>query len=334
VLTAVANVPTAQRYGDNKVWIHDVWAEYLKLPGAIKMTLNGFKLLIVDEYALRSRMARADLVQAMAPADVEASDTHYRSGSRILGTFNFFKLKAATAEPSSPTIPPLPTFGPSQATVLVPGGDDEKAIEASVKKVLGPKATLRDAASATGATDDATVTVMHDEWSDKKKVYVTITSDDYKAYRTIWKTNLGQIVVGADSFYVSEAMKGKGVIGPRVFGRMVEQCARLGISSIKTDASRAGEDNGYYTWPRFGYDGPLSFETKDKLPESLKNAKTVQDLFATPEGIEWWKTNGETIKLEFDLAPGSLSRERWETYLRAKQNAGRSSATSLPTTSP
>jgi hypothetical protein len=92
VLAAAANVPMEKRYGDNKVWIHDVWAEYLKLPGAIPMSLNAFKLLIVDEYALRSRMARADLVQAMNPSDVEASDTHYRSGSRILATFNFFKL--------------------------------------------------------------------------------------------------------------------------------------------------------------------------------------------------------------------------------------------------
>jgi hypothetical protein len=92
VLAAVANVPTARRYGNNKVWIHDVWAEYLKLPGAIPMSLFAFKLLIVEEYALRSRMARADLVQAMDAADVEASDTHYRSGSRILATFNFFKL--------------------------------------------------------------------------------------------------------------------------------------------------------------------------------------------------------------------------------------------------
>jgi hypothetical protein len=92
VLTAVGNVPMEKRYGENKVWIHDVWAEYLKLPGAIAMSLNAFKLLIVDEYALRSRMARADLVQAMNPADVEASDTHYRSGRQILATFNFFKL--------------------------------------------------------------------------------------------------------------------------------------------------------------------------------------------------------------------------------------------------
>jgi hypothetical protein len=92
VLVAVTNVPMEKRYGDNKVWIHDVWAEYLRLPGAIPMSLNAFKLLIVEEYALRSRMARADLVQAMNPADVEASDTHYKSRSRILATFNFFKL--------------------------------------------------------------------------------------------------------------------------------------------------------------------------------------------------------------------------------------------------
>jgi hypothetical protein len=95
VLEAAANVPTDRLYGGNKAWIHDVWAEYLKLSTAIPMSLSQFKLLIVDELAIRSRMARADLVQAMSPIDVDSSDTFYRSGSRVLATFNFIKVKRA-----------------------------------------------------------------------------------------------------------------------------------------------------------------------------------------------------------------------------------------------
>jgi hypothetical protein len=92
VLRAVAAVPAPKLYGDNKAWIHHVWEEYRKLPGALPLSLEQFKALIVEDYPLRSKMARADLVQAMNPADVEASNTHYRAGSRIIATFNFFKL--------------------------------------------------------------------------------------------------------------------------------------------------------------------------------------------------------------------------------------------------
>jgi hypothetical protein len=92
VLQAIANVPASKRYSSSKVWIHDVWAEYLKLKGAVQMTLAAFKALAVEELMLRMRMARADLVQAMSPADVAASDTHYKMGTRTLATFNFFKV--------------------------------------------------------------------------------------------------------------------------------------------------------------------------------------------------------------------------------------------------
>jgi hypothetical protein len=92
VLQAIANVPASKRYNSSKVWIHDVWTEYLKLKGAVQMSLEAFKAAAVEELALRMRMARADLVQAMNPADVAASDTHYKMGSRTLATFNFFKV--------------------------------------------------------------------------------------------------------------------------------------------------------------------------------------------------------------------------------------------------
>jgi hypothetical protein len=91
VLQALNKVPASELYGGNKAWIHDVWAQFLRLPGAPPISLETFKELIVEELALRMRMVRADLIQAMKRGDVEESNTFYRIGSRIVATFNFFR---------------------------------------------------------------------------------------------------------------------------------------------------------------------------------------------------------------------------------------------------
>ena len=41
----------------------------------------------------------------------------------------------------------------------------------------------------------------------------------------------------------------------------------------------------------------------------------------TAEGRDWWKANGHSIDLSFDLKEGSLNRRIWEAYLREKQGA-------------
>lgn len=92
VLQAVEQVPAAKRYGDSKVWIDDVWAIYLTLEGAVRMSLETFKALAVEETALRMRMVRADLVQAMSVPKVAASTASYKMGSRTIATFNFFRI--------------------------------------------------------------------------------------------------------------------------------------------------------------------------------------------------------------------------------------------------
>lgn len=92
VLLAVRNVPPDRLYGGRRAWIHDVWIQYGRLPGAEPLSLSAFKLRIVHEPALRMRMVRADLVQAFSRADIEASDTHYSVGGLGLVTFNFFTV--------------------------------------------------------------------------------------------------------------------------------------------------------------------------------------------------------------------------------------------------
>ena len=127
--------------------------------------------------------------------------------------------------------------------------------------------------------------------------------------RTIAKDDKYRTYIEAKEFDVAKSERGKGIRGPQVFGRMVEQAAEAGVSYIKTTASRSDTDIGYHVWPRFGYDAKLHASEKRKLPDALKSSERISDLMKTDEGRAWWKEHGNTRAMKFDLSPGSRSRK-------------------------
>ena len=90
------------------------------------------------------------------------------------------------------------------------------------------------------------------------------------------------------------------------------------MARIETTAGRRCGENGYYTWPRLGFEGPLSPRIERKLPPGLEHARTVLDLMACEKGRLWWSEHGETICVAFDLNVGSRSRDVFTRYLREK----------------
>ncbi len=206
--------------------------------------------------------------------------------------------------------PRLSRFGPTNAQIITDPDQDPLKVG---KDVISKSVSLNDLASLSGATDSGKVYI----YAAGHKIELSVADPKYTAYRVISRDKDGSLVMKAAAFHVHEGEQGKG-IGQEVFGRMVETGERLGVNRITTDAARSSTENGYYTWPRFGYDGPLSVVIKDKLPQGLRSAQTVQDLFTSQEGRDWWRINGESTQMTFDLEPGSLSQQRWEAYRRAK----------------
>jgi hypothetical protein len=240
---------------------------------------------------------------------------------------------------------PVPKFGPSRARVvaadydpdqqtLIPGdevlaAEQLKEARATAAVILGRKRVSdADLASLAGATDGAKVRVRAVAGG---AVQITVSGDGYESQRRLSKTRSGRAILQNDYFaLVSRSDQGQG-LGRAVFGRQVENASRLGVEQIETFAAGWGRNrgagstyNGYYTWPRFGYDGALSSEQRARLPEALKDAQRVSDLMRTESGRLWWKDNGDAISLGFDLAPGSLSRRTWEAYLAEKAGKGKS----------
>jgi GNAT superfamily N-acetyltransferase len=210
---------------------------------------------------------------------------------------------------------PLPKFGPTEATIRTESGRNETLAKA--RELFGRPVSLRDLASFSGATKSATVTISVDDYYTGPKLFLHVQDDKYNATRAIVRDAAGKLYLKANTFFVAPEHQGKG-IAREVFGRMVETGVRLGLDRFETFAMRDTQSNGYYTWPLFGYDGPITRSVKDRLPQSLRSSVKMSDLFATQEGIEWWQTNGESIELTFNLAEGSLSRLRWAAYRRDK----------------
>lgn len=164
---------------------------------------------------------------------------------------------------------------------------------------------------------------LHNRWNPKEtpkalEVRYTHPDADIEGLRTLKK---GEII---NEFFIikNKELRGSG-LGTSIFIDQVEGAHSLGMSKISTLAAGEPGDklfNGYYTWPRLGYDGHLPKEAVSKLPNSgpLSKATKVSDLMKSSEGRDWWKSNGSEVYLNFDLNPESLSRKVLDSYAKEK----------------
>lgn len=128
----------------------------------------------------------------------------------------------------------------------------------------------------------------------------------------------GTATLNNASFFLRPSAQGSG-FGTTAFANQIRGAIQAGVSKVVTYAGRGKMNgmamNGYSTWPVLGYDAPLEESQVKRLPPELKKARTVQDLYATPAGKEWWKKHGTTMRMTFDVTPGSRSMRVLNAYL-------------------
>jgi hypothetical protein len=255
-----------------------------------------------------------------------------RTEARQKEAEDFKKLRSEKL--AQPVLTPAST-GPSTAQVQILSKRTPAQVEEHVKKVLGEHATMQDVASLAGAAHGAVVTVSPGKGA--SSLTVRVKHPDYVSKRTIYKDENGNLVLHNDEFFMKPGSTGKG-LGAEVFGRQVEHAQRLGVSHIETLAGGPPAMNGYYTWPRFGYDqhldslalmsGRYGDQKIRAAREKFPGVESVSDIFLHHGGAEWWKTNGLAMpEATFDLKSGSRSLKVWHTYLAEK-------ATSRPRSEP
>jgi GNAT superfamily N-acetyltransferase len=221
--------------------------------------------------------------------------------------------KPASPAPTSGTEKAVVSgFGQSKATVKV-----HEIVAEEANRIVGKKVSSAQLASAVGAPDDAVVNVTS---SGTDGIRLHVQGEGYQAVRFLNKDPDGTIHIKNESFEVDSSKQGRG-LGTQVFGRQIENAADLGVSEIRLRAAgqKGGDQNGYYTWPRFGCDGKIPSDVRDELPAKWSDATKISDLMRTAEGRSLWKDHGQSVRVTFDLRPNSLSRRVWEGYLAEKR---------------
>ncbi len=202
---------------------------------------------------------------------------------------------------------------------------DETA-RAAAKKLFGKDLSDDDFADLACAPPGATVTVSHAGG----KLYVTGASSEtdesgaplYTATRAIYKPWFAPLTCENKTFGLRGGARGQGA---ELFSNQVEALRRAGVARVVASAAGGpdGGGNGYYTWPRLGYGGPMSGEQIKRLPEDVRkrlgSKKDVRDLFDVEGGPEAWKAHGGGLPyVVFDLAPDSRNSKALAAYRASK----------------
>ncbi len=207
---------------------------------------------------------------------------------------------------------PWPRSGAGVVFFLGEYGD----ADAAARHLFGRHLLPYDYAELAGAPDDALVEVG----TLGGALYIEVSGPPERAYRAFHRVRASQCspVIFSDGFYILRRhLQGCG-LGLRVFARQLEHARRLGVGRIELVAGRRSYENGYYTWPRFGFDGPLPHVVRQNLPPELSRAQTVLDLMDDEPGRRWWKRHGITLPVAFDVTRQSRSWEVFARYLRER----------------
>jgi SPP1 gp7 family putative phage head morphogenesis protein len=168
------------------------------------------------------------------------------------------------------------------------------------------------------------------EYDGPTRILMNVTHPDWMMDRSYSRRPNGELHAHHDYFRIENDARDQG-LGREIFARQVQALRRSGFADISTDATgQPGSPifNGYYTWPRMGFDGPLSDATRAELPASLAGATRVSELMDSLEGRRWWKANGRSISVRFDLDSASRSSQLLDGYLAVKR-ASRTDAADL-----
>lgn len=215
---------------------------------------------------------------------------------------------------SSPQPAQVDPFGDKPPRFFDSFHDD--AIKERSRELFGKEISAAEVADLVGAPNGSYVSVYRTPPAREEAgllVQVYRAEGDFNGIRHVYREN-GRLVMKNELLTLHKKLQGQG-IGTSVFARQVESARRLGVQEIHTTAAKNKNMNGYYTWPRVGYNADLPGKYAKKLPDELKGATTFHELYAKPGGREWWKANGGTVDMHFNLQDDSSSLQVFNAYL-------------------
>jgi hypothetical protein len=193
---------------------------------------------------------------------------------------------------------------------------EQQAAERVSRRLFGRVLAPHEYAGLAGAPDDAQVEVGASDG----KLYIAIgdrMTGAYRGYYYLYGGKTGVTLLN-DGFRIQVwAVRRKG-LGLQIFHRQSRNAAALGVGRIEIVAGRGRDENGYYTWPRYGFQARLPPPILRLLPVELKDSQTVLDVMASEQGRTWWAEHGATIAVRFALSSGSRSQRTLADYVRKR----------------
>lgn len=266
----------------------------------------------LEQARSRARDADADLAQETWRILADHPDARdWENGGRLKEQYQDASYEAAREEMDS-ALSNLRELSASFERMATPEDTD-----AATQQIFGRTLSDDELTSLVGAPSDADVVVS----TDGTKLLIRTDGDAGPDATFFTKREVyiekGKIVIHNDYFMI-DGETGQG-FGTKVFSDEVEGARALGASKIVTLAARQeGVFNGYYTWPRLGYDAILPKSIQDGLPDSLRGATRVSHLMKTEEGRAWWKEHGIQMEMSFNLSPTATSSRVLDAYASRK----------------
>lgn len=154
------------------------------------------------------------------------------------------------------------------------------------------------------------------------RISIRLAREDVVLHRYIKRSyDTNETVMENFMFHLSPELRGRG-IGTKVIATQVKRAAEVGVSEIRTFATRHGEreEIGYMVWPRLGFDGPIPPQMQEfHSQRDFADVETVGELMKTPEGRAYWDKHGMSAEFAFDVRDGSESRRKLEAYLESRK---------------
>jgi hypothetical protein len=172
-------------------------------------------------------------------------------------------------------------------------------------------------AAAAGALDDSTLTVS--VWK-RLELRVEMQHQHVEEFTLMFRRDIaGEVYIWNDRIEKKQGAPRGALLSCHL--AQVENAPRIGVKRMELYAAGDRKDtryNGYFVWPLYGYDAPLTSADQRLLAAELAGAQTIQDIFARG-GDAWWSQHGDARKMIFDLAPDSPMMKRLQNYLKRKR---------------
>ena len=163
-------------------------------------------------------------------------------------------------------------------------------------------------------------------------VAVSNKGEGYYTLRQFYRDDDGKLVARNSEFFIDRGNAKDLPRGTEMLAKQIEALKRAGVSRIETCAAGDPRDpdnvaNGYYTWPRLGYDGEVPRDVWERMPPEVREkanpkgtseGSSVRALMADDSTREWWKKNGKTFRAKFDLSDDSPNMIALAEYRASK----------------